>query len=436
MTFNTKKLNAIFSEKNIMYFIGFAAFCFYLLLAYSVPFDFFNHDLGGLNVKRGHMGYFWHIWENCSLPVFSIDPVTTESYYNPPLHYILGALWIRISLFFTDSVAKGFEWLQVLTSIYMGIALIFVYKILFLLKIKHKILCWSFICFHPMMFIMSSIINNDGLAFLMMTIVFYYGLKWFYNPTFKTMIKASIFIGLALMSKFGTVVILGVLACIFASRFLKDKEKRKSYIYQIIASALIVLPLGGWYYGYAYFKWNTPINYVQGLKDPKANLGAKYTLIERFTHNEYSDFYINLKKDRNMLALGIKTSLFDEQNYSNNKILNTIAGGMFYMSVFFFAIICFNMLSYFLYCPFSKFKTPNFVLNFTIFLLLSSFVFFNFLFPHPFTANFRYIPLFFICAICLWDKTIRDKRLLFYLPSGICFFSFVFYIVFFMDKLL
>ena len=124
-----KQKNALFSEKNIMLAIGLLAFCFYLFFNYAVPFDYFNHDLGGLNTNHGHMGYMQHIWQNRTLPVFSIDPTTQESFYNPPLHYILGALWIRFTLLFTDSVKIGFESLQILTTLYMGFVLVFLYKI-------------------------------------------------------------------------------------------------------------------------------------------------------------------------------------------------------------------------------------------------------------------------------------------------------------------
>ncbi|MBR6411877.1 MAG: glycosyltransferase family 39 protein [Alphaproteobacteria bacterium] len=421
---------SFFSEKHIMWAIGLLAFCFYVLFNYAVPFDYFNHDLGGLNADHGHMGYMWHIWKNWSLPVFSIDPATQESYYNPPLHYVLSALWIRCTLFFTDSFKTGFESLQILTSIYMGITLIFFYRILFLLKIKHKILCWVYFCFNPMLFIMSSIVNNDGLSFLTTLATFYYGLKWYKDQLLKTMIIAALFTGLGLMTKLNGVLIIAVLALIFMIRFFKDKKKRKNYIYQLLIYLLIALPIGGWYYGYAYFRYHTPVNYVQGWKDPHSDIGSKHTLLERFTNNEWSDIYVDLGSDKNwnMWALGLKTSVFDEHRYQDNSIIYFFANFLFYFSVFFFFSICIFSLGYILYKPILNWQTENIIFIFYIILFLTSFIHFNYYFPHPWTANFRYMPTFFACAICLWNKIVKDKTLLFYfLPFAVAFSSIAFY---------
>ena len=107
-----QKSLTFFTEKNIVILIGVLAFCFYLIFNLVIPYDYFDHDYGELGLHHGHTGYMWHIWENWSLPVFSIDPTTEESFYNPPLHYVLGALWVRVGLFFNDSLRFGFECLQ------------------------------------------------------------------------------------------------------------------------------------------------------------------------------------------------------------------------------------------------------------------------------------------------------------------------------------
>ena len=285
---------------------------------------------------------------------------------------------------------------------------------------------------------MSSIINNDGLIFLLSMGILYYGLRWWREQTLSTMVKAAVLSGLGMMTKFGGILIISILMIIFIARFLKDKTERKSYLYQLLFYALITIPLGGWYYGYAYYRYDTPINYVQGWKDPHADIGSKHTLLDRFTHDEWSDFYVDLgeNKNWNIWALGIKTSLFDEHNYQNNAELHFVSGILFYLSIFFFFISCFYSFGYLLYYPFSKFKMNEFILSLYNVLLLSSYVYFNFWYPHPYTANFRYIPVFFACSICLWDKFIKDKRILFYLfPVGIGLSSLLFHALFVFQKL-
>lgn len=424
-----KKIVELCSEKNAMVLLGVLAFCSYLIFNAVVPFDFFNHDLGGLDVHHGHMGYMWHIWENWTLPVFSIDPVTEESYYNPPLHYILGALWIRCVLFFTDSVRLGFEYLQILTSIYMVGVLIFFYKILKLLKIKHMLLAWMYLCFNPMMFILSSIINNDGLIFLTMTATFYYGLCWYYEPSLKNMVKTAVWTGLCLMTKFSGILVVFVLAMLFCIRFVLNKSGRIGYLRQLIVYLVLAGSLGGWYYGYAYWRYQMPVDYVQGDRDPNSDIGEKHNLFERLVHEEWADIYVKLYDDDtyNMLSMGLKTSIFDEHEYSGNLTLTRIGGVLLFFSSVFFYLVCFLTLYALFYYPFSRWKLPVFICVFYIVILFAAYIHFNIIFPHCYTANFRYVSSFYLCAICLWNKLLNDKTVLFYLiPYGVAMCSILF----------
>jgi len=241
---------------------------------------------------------------------------------------------------------------------------------------------------------------------------------------------AALFTGLGLMTKFNGVLVIVILSLIYMIRFFRDKEKRRKYIYQLLTYLLIMLPIGGWYYGCAYYKYKTPINYVQGWKDPHSDIGSRHTVYERFTHDEWGSFYVDLQEDQNwnMWALGIKSSLFDEHNYQYNNILHVIAPFLFYTSTFFFSLTCFCSLWYLLCRPVHSMKALDLILISYVLLLLSSFIYFNYCFPHPYTANFRYMPIFFVCAICLWERFLKDKAILFYLlPLAIAMSSFLFY---------
>ena len=298
------------------------------------------------------------------------------------------------------------------------------------MKVKHKLLACIYFCFNPMLFIMSSIINNDGLLFLTMTAAFYYALSWWQKQTFKTTFKAGVWGGLCLMTKLNGVLIVLVTLVLFGVRFMQNIKERKAYLKQFSVYLLLVGLLGGWYYGYAYQRYETPVSYIQGDNNPHSDIGYYHTMYERLTHDEWSNKYVDLAEGQNwnMLALGLKTSVFDEHNYSYNEKLNQIGTVLFYVSVIFFFVICFCSLYTFFYSAVSKWKAPVLICIFYMGVFLLSYVYFNYKFPHPYTANFRYIPTFFICAICLWDKLLNDKTVLFYaLPLVISISSVLFH---------
>ena len=130
--------------------------------------SFTNYENGG------HFGYIGYIFYNNKLP--SVSPAKYWCFYNPPLFYIISAIFIKVQDFLKIGIDEALNNLQITTLIYIAIFNIYVYKIMKEMNIKkalpymisfirintnygyfvRKLRKWSFVC---------SLINNVDLLY-------------------------------------------------------------------------------------------------------------------------------------------------------------------------------------------------------------------------------------------------------------------------------
>lgn len=211
-----------------------------------------SHDVGAYSsltdslVNPGHLGYIEYIAKFGHLPDF--DPFSIFSYYHPPLHHILGALVVKVSSFFTDSIDTCFENIQYLVLLFSIVTLIFSYKILKEVcnRSWQLILGLMLITFHPSMILMCGYVNNDMLTVMFETIGIYFTLRWMKTYSFKFLLLMALSLGLGMCTKISAVVIafpMGILMLLHLIDEIRDKHIGKC-IKQYLVFGFISIGLG------------------------------------------------------------------------------------------------------------------------------------------------------------------------------------------------
>ncbi len=218
------------TEDNAVFMIilaGVLLRAFYIL--FSGVYDN-QHDEGAFSslkddhVNAGHLGYIEYLCKFNHLPNFS--PYELFSYYHPPLHHIIAAIFIKLNLLFGVSETLAFENVQVLTLLYSSLCMPISYGILKKINLNRKyiLLPMALITLHPGMIYMSGSINNDMLATMLTFLCFYFALVWIQNKTLVNLIKIALTLGFGMITKLNTAVMAFPLAAIFLYYLIKEKK--------------------------------------------------------------------------------------------------------------------------------------------------------------------------------------------------------------------
>ncbi|MBQ7565115.1 MAG: hypothetical protein IJT16_14145, partial [Lachnospiraceae bacterium] len=123
-----------------------------------------QHDVIDFGVGEGHAGYIEYIYFNNSLP--QGDPREKWAFFQPPLHHIISALWMKVCNRFGLVYRQLQENIQGLTLFYTAGTTLLSYEICKELKVEGDGLkaAMLLISFHPVFVLMSGSINNDALS--------------------------------------------------------------------------------------------------------------------------------------------------------------------------------------------------------------------------------------------------------------------------------
>ena len=243
----------LFTQPNVIFMITFAGVllrCFYVIL--TGVYDR-QHDEGAFTsltdgfVNAGHLGYIEYLCKFGHLPNFC--PYDLFSYYHPPVHHILSALFIKLNLLLGVNEALAFENVQVLTLAYSSFCIPITYGILKKLSLTENHICLAvaLISFHPGMIFMSGSINNDMLATMLTFLCFYFSVNWIKSKTFPNLMKIALSLGFGMITKLNTAVMAFPLAAIFLYYFIHQVKQKnmwkcmKEYILFIIVTSSIGL---------------------------------------------------------------------------------------------------------------------------------------------------------------------------------------------------
>ena len=280
-------------QKNkIMILIFILAFIVRLGYIIKIPITDKQHDIDG---AYGHVSYILTIYETNKLP-----DTNQGQFYQPPLHHIISAVWLKLF----DGLVKDsntlLESLQVIPLIYSMILLFIINKLLRELKIKSKynILILTLMAFHPTFIILSGNINNDMLSILLIFYTIYRLIKWYKKNNILNIIILALSTGFAVMAKTSGAIVSLPIIYIFILQFYREikneKQKGKTiikYLKLYFIFGIISLSIGLCYHIRNYILFNQPILYVLDINMQELYVG-NYSLIERFGIISKEIFYM------------------------------------------------------------------------------------------------------------------------------------------------
>ena len=393
LTFIILDKNKKFKKEYIKIFVLGILFFVYIGYILNTNCGTRQHDTRSFDWEHGgHFGYIEYILENRKLPDF--NPTEKWCFTNPPLFYIISAIFIRFQNILGRMGYQAVENLQYLTVFFTMIFITYVYKILEILNIKKiKNYIILFIGLSPAIVYLSGSLNNDILSIMLSTMAIYYTIKWYQNSNFFDLIKVALAISLAMMTKINSAVIAIPIGIIFLIKLIKEKQNLKKYILYYIIFAFISLPIGLWIPTKNLIKYNIPITYVQTVVEKEENSGyiGDKNAFERFFKVDKEHINtINLKfekgkSDYNIFLTTLKSFMIDEEiNYSENLLLK--------ISIYLMTLINIVMIILFIisFIKIDK-KLENIFFDLILFFEFVFYIKFCFEYPYAFTMNFRYI---------------------------------------------
>ena len=274
-----------------------------------------QHDVIDFGTGEGHAGYIEYIYGNLSLPTG--DPREKWAFFQPPLHHIIAALWMRFCAHFGLAYRQVQENVQLLTLFYICSVTVITYFICRELKLRE----WGtrvvlvIVCFHPALTIMSGSINNDALSLVLAVLSVYLVILWYKTPSFRLIIMLAISIGLSMMAKLSGGTVAPAVAALFLLKLIKDREHFGKYILQYAAFGIIVFPLGIWWELKNMMLYGMPFNYIPPVGE-QLNAGMLKRLFDIRTDNVYPCLISNgdAYDEYNVFLALLKTALFDDSN--------------------------------------------------------------------------------------------------------------------------
>ena len=276
-----------------------------------------QHDVIGFGTGFGQAGFIEYFYENHKLIDF--DPRTLWGFFQPPLHHMLAAIFLKINVLLGISYNHACENIQVLTLLYSMVMTVYTVKIMkeFHLSGKALLSGLCIVALHPCFILMAGSINNDMLCILLQVMAVYYLIRWYREPKWKTIVILALCVGGSMMAKLSGVLIAPAMAAVFLYRLWKERENFKNYFLQYLLFGVISIPIGIWSPVRNLLLFGVPLNYTPQVGEPVGN----YSILQRlfdirtdipFTHltasgHSYDEFNVPLAM--------LKTSLLGEYDF-------------------------------------------------------------------------------------------------------------------------
>ncbi len=282
-----------------------------------------QHDVIDFGAGEGHAAYIEYFLSHRSLPDF--DPRSIWAFFQPPLHHMISAVWMRINMALSLSQARVFKNVQILPLLYMCI-LMFVADLIckeLAMSRSARLITLLVTSFHPIYVIMSGSINNDALSVMLSVVAFYIAICWYMYPTTGKIILLALSIGLAMSAKLSSALVAPPIAAMMIYKIVTDtdkfkaKEKVISYILEILAFAVIVFPLGLWWPVRNKILFDMPVNYIPEVGEHLEKTGIIPTLLDVRTASPFLYMKSNgyAYDEYNLILASLKSSLFGEGSY-------------------------------------------------------------------------------------------------------------------------
>lgn len=378
----------------LLIFGGFLIRLFYIVLTQA---HLLQNDIEALaEGKYGHLGYVYQIFTTGRLP--EVNPVGHYQFYQPPLHYVICALCMKLYSFLGIEFSAMDEILQVLPLFYTTAILVFINKIGQQLKcsLLGRFIAVGFAAFLPYSIFMGGAINNDTLTTLFMVLCVYFTLKWYEKPDMKGILIMAVCIGCAMLGKLSGAMIAPGMAVVMLWRAWKDRRRWLTYLRQFVCFGLIAFPMG---LGYSVLRWvqyRMPFGYVPAIPLEAEQFIGMYTKGQRFADYAYALESLSLRWD-NMEAVDynipislVKFSVFNELDYYRNNSVTYILGTIvFWATLVLFILLAAALIVWLFMREYKAINKVFFVSG--ILTIMYAYVKFCFEYTHVCTMNIRYV---------------------------------------------
>ncbi|MCR4892868.1 MAG: glycosyltransferase family 39 protein [Lachnospiraceae bacterium] len=189
-----------------------------------------QHDVIGFGNSKGigQAALIEWIYHNGRLPDF--DPRKRWGFFQPLLHHILSAVWLKINTALGIAYEAACENIQILTLIYSLIFLWYAYRTLKEMGLSGTPmkLAFALTALHPSFILMSGSVNNDMLCLMFLMMAIYYSLVWYRKSTLGNILKVAVCIGCSMMAKLMGVLIAPAIAFLFLHKlYLSCRETKR-----------------------------------------------------------------------------------------------------------------------------------------------------------------------------------------------------------------
>lgn len=373
-----------------------------LIFILQLPHLFSWHDLASYSADfsiegkpDGHLGFIAWMVENKRLPL-DINPMDEgfSVFYNPPLHHIFHALFMKVNLLLGLPQAIALENLQVLTLMFafgtVHAATLLMRELGMSAKAERTGL-W-FIAFQPMLLILGATLNNDIQMIFFVVRCMAHVIRWQKKRRLADILLIALFLGCGMATKLNAAMLIPCIAPVFAVAFFKAaKERRMSYVGQFALFLLVSVPIAVAWPLYHMIAFDMPLNYVR-LPAETINVSA-YPLMQRYGipnwHARRGLFYSGIRDvHHNVWMQTLTTGLFDEMTlypdgsamwYISYMLLMAFAGTLVVGAAGLLTHVCKR-----------RDASGWFLLGYGL-LLIGSYLKFTLDYPYLCTFNFRYI---------------------------------------------
>lgn len=381
-----------------------------------------QHDLGyatllddGL-INPGHLGYIEYLIKFRHLPDF--DPFSIFSYYHPPVHHIIAAIFVKAANILGFKEPQIYEAIQIPCLIYSIITIIIAYNILKLFTDDEKLITLPliFICFNPSLIYMTGSVNNDMGATMTTFLAVYLAIKWFKNGyQNKHLYMLALCMGVGMIFKPTIVVMACPIALVMLMHFISEIKLKNTVncIKKYIIFAILALPIGlSWTIRNIIRFGVTPG--IPSLSETSSQYLRPYPIWEVLGVPVSSAILFPFHSENaaychNVWQIMIKTMLFTEiwPGEMSSFMLNFCRITYVVTCILVFVLFILSIIK-----PIRRINGGDtamgvFLLT-GILALLGSYVFFVLKYPHTCSCDFRYIPVslvFFAIAALPLQKT-------------------------------
>lgn len=325
--YGTKIYQKTLTERQVLIGIFLIGFLIRGMLVLLSAYNSNQHDThffvawGENQVGSGHFGYMQYLLEYKKLPDF--DPRLSWSFYNPPLHHIVCALFIAGNRLLGLSYEVCAENLQILTLFWASMTIYVTYRIMQEFSLKGRALCLAFgvLALHPIFAILSLSLNNDCLATLFSATAILYAIRWYKNHRVKNLLCIAFTVGLGMMTKVSVGLIAPAIALVLLYVLIKERKEWKRLFAQFVGFGLVCIPLGLAWPIRQKILFDLPFNYVQPLnKVDMWQYVGNYSVWQRLKPSISSilqhPWYTGLPENQHQIWQEMfRTSLFDEWTF-------------------------------------------------------------------------------------------------------------------------